>query len=429
MITIIVTLIIAGISVATLTGDNGIFNQAQDAKLAKERDMERDKLTTSILESNDKFGELNATLLIQNIKANIEGVETVTASGEDNDKLPVTVTYSNGNISKIGKDGTIIGPLPEVKAGVFAPKDSNAYYKDSDGNIAVIPAGFSVSNVAGENSIPGGLVIIDENQNEFVWIPVGTIKNGEEEKTIELGRYVFNEDGSINTTLSNPKNGQLKISSNSSVYFTEFLFTDNNVKEAGTQGSNGNIIAKDINEFIKKANQIDGFYIGRYEARTTSSEIERAENTDDLTAVTENSNNMVYRYITQPNAAIQAKTMYTKNSNFEVDLMNSYAWDTTILFLQIFGTNPTYSKEKAIDFTYANKGTNNTEKKDIQCNVYDIASNCYEWTTEANSNDSGSCVRRGGWYLDDSKYSSHRDSVPTDIGGYFTSFRPILYIK
>ena len=35
-----------------------------------------------------------------------------------------------------------------------------------------IPAGFAVSQVEGENTIEDGLVIIDSNGNEFVWVPV-----------------------------------------------------------------------------------------------------------------------------------------------------------------------------------------------------------------------------------------------------------------
>lgn len=35
-----------------------------------------------------------------------------------------------------------------------------------------IPAGFAASQVEGENTIEDGLVIIDENGNEFVWVSV-----------------------------------------------------------------------------------------------------------------------------------------------------------------------------------------------------------------------------------------------------------------
>lgn len=48
----------------------------------------------------------------------------------------------------------------------------NKEYQDSNGDIAMIPAGFAVSKVEEENIINNGLVIIDSNGNEFVWIPI-----------------------------------------------------------------------------------------------------------------------------------------------------------------------------------------------------------------------------------------------------------------
>ena len=41
-----------------------------------------------------------------------------------------------------------------------------------DEKTVTIPAGFAVSQVEGENMIADGLVIIDQNGNEFVWVPV-----------------------------------------------------------------------------------------------------------------------------------------------------------------------------------------------------------------------------------------------------------------
>ena len=46
-----------------------------------------------------------------------------------------------------------------------------------------IPAGFAVSQVEGENTIEDGLVIIDQNGNEFVWVPVKVNQNIEIEVT------------------------------------------------------------------------------------------------------------------------------------------------------------------------------------------------------------------------------------------------------
>lgn len=53
----------------------------------------------------------------------------------------------------------------------------NQLYKDKNEDTATIPAGFAVSQVESENIIEDGLVVIDKNGNEFVWVPV---KNFEE---------------------------------------------------------------------------------------------------------------------------------------------------------------------------------------------------------------------------------------------------------
>ena len=42
-----------------------------------------------------------------------------------------------------------------------------------------IPSGFAVSQVEGENTVEDGLVIIDSDGNEFVWVPVNKEKFNE----------------------------------------------------------------------------------------------------------------------------------------------------------------------------------------------------------------------------------------------------------
>ena len=154
-----------------------------------------------------------------------------------------------------------------------------------------------------------------------------------------------------------------------------------------------------------------GYYIGRYEARTTT---ERSSEDDTLTQITEKGTNPVYNYVTQIQAAEQAQNMYN-SSKFTSDLMNSYAWDTATLFLQTCGEEK-YSIKTSVNNSLASKGTNSSDytgTRDTVCNVYDMASNVYEWTTETSDSSHGPCVTRGGDYSDygSSDFCTDRKSV------------------
>ena len=170
VITIIVLLILAGVSIATLTGQNGILTQAQNAKK-----------------------------------------ETQEAQLEEEKRLTAMEAATNLE---------------------------NQTYKDKNGDIATIPAGFAVSQVEGENTIDDGLVIIDKNGNEFVWIPVNEI-----DEFISADGY-------------------------SSGHKQEYL---SSIGEADSTGTNSKytettstqIEARAMYASVKK---YKGFYIGRYEA-------------------------------------------------------------------------------------------------------------------------------------------------------------------
>ena len=316
-------------------------------------------------------------------------------------------------------DKAIMGTLESVKG----TETTNTTVKDSLGNQVVVPAGFKVVNK--DANVTDGIVVEDVSHAEtagsqFVWIPVGEVikDSAGNKETITLGRYVFNADesGSVNTELSKTEPGdQLKTSSSASNYFTEGL------KDSTTSNTH----AKDIEDFKNKVtNTTHGYYIGRYEARKNG------------TQVTVKASDKVYNMITQPDAATVSRGMYS-DSNFESDLMNSYAWDTAIVFLQKFDnrankTKP-YSRQNSLNTRsdgLASQGTNNLEvsKQDVICNVWDMASNCSEWTTETSSDSSRPCTYRGGYYNYSSICTSTRISNGTSDSYAFISFRSLLYM-
>ena len=302
----------------------------------------------------------------------------------------------------------------------------NTTVQDSLGNQVVVPAGFEVVNP--NDNVENGIVVRDKTHtntagSEFVWIPVGDVKTKNKGKiNIELKRYVFNEDGTVNKELTKTKPGdELRTSANNSVYYTEGL----------ENSSTTNTHAKNIEIFKSKAEGSHGYYIGRYEARDKDSIFKRTSSSSKTNKLVCTADNYVYNYVTQSQAATLSRGMYT-GTPFESDLVNSYAWDTATLFLQTFGNNPKYSIQTSLNTNsdgLATQGTNklDTSKQDKICNVYDMASNCIEWSTETSRYGSYPCTQRGGAY-NGSYYTSIRGLSTMSGSDNNYSFRPILYL-
>ena len=215
-----------------------------------------------------------------------------------------------------------------------------------------------------------------------------------------LNRYTFDTDG--NSTKQNE--GVVE------TYYQELETSDN-----------GNTVAKSITNFKTSVTTNGGYYIGRYEARTTT---ERTQGADEITPITVKGTDQVYNYVTQPQAATLAQNMYNSNK-FTSDLMNSYSWDTATFFLQTCGTNNKYSRQNSLNTDLlATTGTTN----DVQCNVYDMASNVREWTTETSTVSNVPCVGRGGNYTYNRDYMSYRAYGSISNSFNDSGFRPLLYL-
>ena len=147
--------------------------------------------------------------------------------------------------------------------------------------------------------------------------------------------------------------------------------------------------------------------------------------------VTEVGTDNIWYNITQPSAAEQSKKMYNSINQITSDLINSYAWDTATLFLQNCGNNTKYSIKNSLNTELANAGTNNLkdiDKRDVQCNIYDMASNVWEWTTETAMNAKYSGVTRGGNYQLTTLCVSIRSNDSALNKYNALGFRVILYL-
>ena len=421
-------LILAGVAIATLTGENGVLTKAKSAKTQTEQAKEDENLKIAIAGSYGTDGKLN----LKDLKDNLEN------QGIDYDKnntgFPLEVTV-NGEKKKIDENGNVTVKLESVadsktKGTVF---DDVTTLEDTYGNQVKIPKGFKIADDSATD-VTGGIVIEDATYtntigSQFVWIPVGTgeknaIKKANNETVdIALGRYEFaeNSDGTITTSELSDRD------------YTEDTKANHNSKNA---------IAKDIEAFKTSANSNHGYYIGRYEAGITGYDGFDEDNrnwTGTNIQVVCKAGQEVWNYITQPKASEVSRNMYESESKVTSDLINSYAWDTAIVFIQKCGTESnslTYSQTAGLSSTSTSEpqttGTNilnATKKVDKQCNIFDMAGNCSEWTTETSSVSNRPCVYRGGDYSVSYIYTSSRNDyyvIPNSRSTY--SFRPLLYL-
>ena len=296
------------------------------------------------------------------------------------------------------------------------PFTENKTFQDPKGNIITVPTGFKIVSTNDTNSntnavptVDQGIVIEDATSgatagSQFVWVPVGKITKADgTETTITLGRYSFNSSTGA-----------------------ESAFSGGNVEEDANDPSTlknieGKSIAKNITNFKNSVKENGGYYIGRYEARTTTP---RTASGNALTQITEKGTDQVYNWVKQKQAAEQAQGMYTSN-NFTSDLMNSYAWDTAITFIQKCTDKTNYANQNSLNTSLSQTGTTN----DNPCNIFDMASNVMEWTTETYSGSSGPCVDRGGNCRDSGYCTSTRYNGNTSYSLGIIGFRPLLYVN
>ena len=139
----------------------------------------------------------------------------------------------------------------------------------------------------------------------------------------------------------------------------------------------------------------------------------------------------MYNSITQSKAAELAQNLYRSNSNFESDLINSYAWDTAIVFIQTFSGDTDYSQQTRLQSGRTTTGNahDSNNNYDERCNIYDMAGNVREWSTETSTNSIAPCVSRGGIYNDSSFYTAGRYNNYTRDSRTDLAFRSILYVK
>ena len=406
VVTIVVLLILAGVSINAIFSENGIIKRAQDAQ---------NKMDQATQNDLDSINELTNWLDNQ--------VNGTTGGG---------TTGGDANPSTTPKISTLVGTVV----------DKNTKAEDAYGNKITIPKGFKVvahGTVAGSatytysgDNIPAvqdGIVIENGTDgNQFVWVPVGTIKNkNNTTSTITLGRYSnFAKQNGTYVPAQNANNYTQEVAINTN-YKELSTFRAGNTSTGSTAQ---NATARDLKVFKETTLANGGYYIARFETSGTNSKI------------TSKYNQKVLGGTTQPNAAKLAREMYGEvEENNELlyasDLINSYAWDTAIIFIQTYST-----EEDASSYADKNKGPNDGQcntgiSNDKYCNIWDMSGNYFEWTTEYSTGTIESTydyyTRRGGYYYTENDiiqgYTSNRFKYSASNCYSEPGFRSLLYVK
>ena len=454
VVTVVVLIILAGVSINAVIGDDGIIKKAQNsANLTKEAEV-KESINRTILEFylTDDYETLEDFLnakvsegKIDSVTKNADGTLTV-KKGEYSVTVENKTNSSNGSSSGGSTGGET--QTPEITVGE-AKVVANS---DGTGSAITDAASVYLGNtlyITFVHSITGGTTTVDKT------IPYAVTANG---------TYTFKVTGTVNGK-SYTKNvsvtvNQFKTAKDYVAANVEVTYPDGKVwipegfrisTDSASTVQGGVVIEdKDLNQFVwvpvaaladykrtwytgedpfsdsdysealpedekTSVEKYKGFYIGRYEAGDKeNTEAKTLRSSNDVTkTVTIKAGQVPYNYVTRTQAVSLAEGFATKQGyKAKTKLVSSYAWDTTIAFLQKvnsdYGNSSEEGNYKDTTFPYTDiTGASQTKASNSQvlvptgqttpvCNIYDMGGNVLEWTTESCSSTKYPYALRGG---------------------------------
>ena len=169
VITVIVILILAGVSISMIAGNNGVLEKAGQATEAQADAEENEQLKMAVMTAiaDDKLGKLTQ----ENVEKEIDNQF---GSGTSASKLQGDGpwTYEGRDIYYIGINGEVTGngdPIGQHKI-LGTVMEETTKLEDANGDEVCIPAGFKIAEDSATDDNEG-IVIEDEEGNQFVWVP------------------------------------------------------------------------------------------------------------------------------------------------------------------------------------------------------------------------------------------------------------------
>ena len=424
VVTIVVLLILAGITINMLFSNGGIFKTAQDAANAW------NEATVNEQESLNNLADQIANL----VNGQVGGGQT---PGEE---------------------------TPEVPDGWDLTKVTPVISKDETPVNVPVPNGFTASTVEEEQKVEEGFVITD-GTNEFVWIPVnseqlatmyieapGTPLSAYEgvDATTDVYSKLRDAYGSGATQggapgsttnrepdiLTSTGSGDASTDANKGIALITSTF--------GFSGDNGQVLDQfadmlvaDYESSYESIKKYGGFYIGRYEitGSTTSPTVQKGQ----TVLVSQNWYNLY-----------KACNGIVNTANAKSTMINGTQWDRVLEWLvetgmpseDVYEDSSTWGNysnyNTANGYTEGTPGYEEIAGKGVRLagsseywkanNIYDLAGNAYERTQEAST--TYNRVSRGGYYNSPGSGApvSYRFSFDPTSSVSYVSARPALYV-
>ena len=431
VVTIVVLLILAGVSINLVLGNNGIIAKAKDAE------------TKSAEASQNDLKGMNG--LVSEMEGALAG---------------------NGSTGSGSGNGGAGGSGTDTKVPAEATTETAPYFPDN-------------TFTKKEGTIDTGLVIQDASGNEYVWVVVP--RTTAVYATTGLGKTTFTD--ADYTSIENDLKEYTKTYRGSTSFSDTYAADTDNVGWFADETEYNNL----KNSMLKSVYENGGFYVGRYEAGITENRTSDTDkNTDGKyimpsTAPVSKADAYPYTWVTRTQAQNLASNVNsgTKTSS----LMFGVQWDLVLTFIskdtaKITSTDDLTSNSTKIgnysDSTFqlsqtgkyatmsnwslsstwnptttsttnfvdssrnkiaqSSKGngilvTTGTSEKNKVMNIYDIAGNVWEWTLEKTSNVSNPCALRAGCCDNNGldHPATNRDIFSTTSATHTTGFRLSLW--
>ena len=409
-VTIVVMLILAGVTISVLNGENGIVKQAQKAKEESKIKELKEKVRIDI--AGKRVENINGELRVSVLKEILDKYF---------DNVPVETQITSETELKAKEEyGKYEMKISDIDVGEITYETSYTIFKDVNGEQVPIPEGYIVSENSDENIVNKGLVISDSRGNEYVWISC-TVNSSSNKLQYKRTEWGVEKDGTDN---SRAIKDELTLKDIDVTYSK--TDTDNGINEEISK----EIVAQ-INAEKESIKKYGGYYIGRYEVGK-----------DNKTAVIK-AEQEPYVNIKWSKAYELAKGI-GGGEGATTYLCSSYSWDTAINFIQnttgknyatsIIGFNGNWKSQEVKDSSgKVIKPVNtaqrlNTGLTTALCNIYDMGGNVGEFTTELNPGTSETVVLRGGHSNNNVPAGYRWDTSSGNAYSYY-GFRATLFLK